>query len=80
MTYTSGAVDLVERCLFLGVLIPDSGDRLLGCIPLGGQFRLMQKVAQLVVSFVWTATDLQEAATAAPVASVSKQSSAGFPP
>ena len=26
----------------------------------------MQKVAQLIVSFVWTATDLQEVATAAP--------------
>jgi hypothetical protein len=41
-------------------------DKLIGCIPIGGQGRLLQKVAQLCVSFVWTAIDLQEAAVAAP--------------
>ena len=71
MTFTAGAVDLYERFLFLGVLIPDEEDsKLLGCIPfmdpIGGQDRLLQKVAQLSVSFVWTAIDLQEAAVAAP--------------
>ena len=69
MTFTAGAVDLVERLFFLRVLIPDvKSSKLLGCIPImiGGQHRLLQKVAQLCVSFVWTAIDLQEAAVAAP--------------
>ena len=69
MTFTAGAVDLVERLFFLRVLIPDEkNSKLLGCIPImiGGQHRLLQKVAQLCVSFVWTAIDLQEAAVAAP--------------
>ena len=69
MTFTAGAVDLVERLFFLRVLIPDGkNSKLLGCIPImiGGQHRLLQKVAQLCVSFVWTAIDLQEAAVAAP--------------
>jgi hypothetical protein len=67
MTFTAGAVDLLERLLFLRVLIPDEeNSKLLGCIPIGGQHRLLQKMAQLCVSFVWTATDLQEAAVAAP--------------
>ena len=67
MTFTAGAVDLIERYWFLKVLIPDEeNSKLLGCIPIGGQHRLLQKIAQLSVSFVWTATDLQEVAVASP--------------
>ncbi len=69
MTFTAGAVDLVERFLFLYVVIPDGeASNLLGFIPIkiAGQKRLLQKAAQLCVNFVWTATDLQEVAVAAP--------------
>lgn len=54
--------------MFLYVLIRvihDSGT-VCGCIPVSWQQRLLQKVAQLSVSFVWTATDLQEEVSAAP--------------
>ena len=65
MTLTSGAVDLVERFVFLYVLVSD-GNKLCGCVPFGGQHRLLQKVAQLCISLAWTIRDTLEAAVAAP--------------
>jgi hypothetical protein len=59
-------VDLVERFLYLYIVMPDKDGLLLGCIPPWTYGRIAQKVGQLVVSFVWTAVDLADAATSAP--------------
>ena len=69
MTLTSGSVDLVERYLFLSVIIKDSySDRCFGCLEVNmdGWRRLAQKAAQIGVTLAWTLGDTLEAARAAP--------------
>ena len=65
LTLAAGAVDMIERSAYNYVLVPDTS-KFLGCIPLGGLSRMVQKLAQLLVNLAWNVSDVLAGIAAAP--------------